>query len=113
MGDIFGLAKAVIVWLGPEDHLSNIAISSIARIDPGRAIREMGDDRLDDDKKTYFFDGLPENDANKQIVQALVAFFLRPWFRRIWTQQEAALCRHMIIMCGSEQTSWEQLISMI
>ncbi|KAH4767818.1 hypothetical protein HBI75_202950 [Parastagonospora nodorum] len=30
----------------------------------------------------------------------------RPWFKRIWTVQEATLARHTILVCGEHRLSW-------
>jgi hypothetical protein len=41
-----------------------------------------------------------------EIEQSLADILNRPWFRRIWTVQEATLARHTTLVCGEHQVAW-------
>lgn len=37
----------------------------------------------------------------------IVALYLRPWWKRVWTAQEIALARRAELYCGDKQVPWE------
>lgn len=48
---------------------------------------------------------LVEEQSNGEVREILD----RPWWRRTWIIQEAVLAQKIIIMCGSETTTWESI----
>jgi hypothetical protein len=41
------------------------------------------------------------------------ALLCRPWFGRVWIQQEAAVNAHTKVQCGSKIVTWDQLFSLV
>lgn len=89
MGDIFGQASAVRVWLGEEYEQSNRIMDWLN--DVNWAELEWED--------TWYEHTFP---AFKEILS-------RPWFQRGWIIQEAAFARKLTIYCGDRQIQWKQL----
>lgn len=46
---------------------------------------------------------------NPTVIKALSAFFLRPWFTRIWVLQEIAVSSKASVLCGKRYLSWNEL----
>jgi hypothetical protein len=46
---------------------------------------------------------------NPAIIKALSAFFLRPWFTRVWVLQEVAVSTKASILCGKRALPWNEL----
>lgn len=113
MSNIYRLASTVIVWLGPGDQLSNIAMNFISQQDPQPMLKEMSDINfsLDDRTKTHIFRDRLQDDKDRRLVQTFISLFSRKWFRRVWIQQEASANKNMTVLHGADQVTWEQLIS--
>ncbi|RYO81924.1 hypothetical protein DL762_006856 [Monosporascus cannonballus] len=121
MGDIYRSALNVVVWLGPPDESSRIAMDYTATLDHQALVKEYmavieapGDSLLESyfQGKTYFFDERDQTEEFKRLAFAILTFLQRPWFNRVWIQQEAALCRHTRVFCGAQSIEWEQLFSL-
>ncbi|KAF2108147.1 heterokaryon incompatibility protein-domain-containing protein [Lophiotrema nucula] len=102
MDEIYRKAKLVLVWLGPEDKDSNLAmrhIEEFAKILPG--IERPPHWR---DLATY---DLPSKDD--PVWPAIGHLYRRNWFGRLWTFQEAVLATQLRVYCGRESVEWELL----
>ncbi|KAI0456656.1 heterokaryon incompatibility protein-domain-containing protein [Xylaria acuta] len=111
MSQIFSQAKRVIVWLGEETSDVKGAFSvrpsrgyflgpeGIALTMPERKPRPSTLDFTMDNAAVSLSDGdlLP-----------LVRLLERPWFRRLWVLQEAALAKEVIIHCGKKRVRWDE-----
>jgi hypothetical protein len=80
MGCIYRDAKNIVVWLGPAKDDSDLAMSVLA------------------DVGAYL--GLPEDSSETQHT-SIVALCTRPYWRRVWVQQELHLARQFTVYCGS------------
>ncbi|KAI0107265.1 heterokaryon incompatibility protein-domain-containing protein [Nemania sp. FL0031] len=111
MSRIFSQAERVIVWLGEETSDVKGAFSvtpnrgyflgpeGIALVAPERKPRSSTLDFTMDNAAVSLSDGdlLP-----------LVRLLERPWFRRLWVLQEAALAKSVILHCGKRRVGWDQ-----
>ncbi|KAF2971086.1 hypothetical protein GQX73_g2426 [Xylaria multiplex] len=97
MGRVFGEAKVVHIWLGPEDGTTAnlFAFFQEARLLPEVEKSEMAQ-RVANLMREIF--GGP--DGQRALV-ALVNFSERPWFSRRWIIQEACLARKATVHCGT------------
>ncbi|KAK1242546.1 hypothetical protein MKX08_005358 [Trichoderma sp. CBMAI-0020] len=108
MADIYSLAARVVVWLGPAEDDSDLAISTLAYL--GAQVETTLDAyRLTspgaEEPMWYDIDcRLPYNDAQWKAIECLV---LRAWFTRVWTAQEIHLANRLaIIQVGNATLLW-------
>ncbi|KAL8992232.1 MAG: hypothetical protein Q9169_007262 [Polycauliona sp. 2 TL-2023] len=90
MTSIYAGAFQVFVWLGEEDVYTVPALKTIERIRYRPPIRA------------------PSHDDN---IEALLWFFGRSWFVRIWVIQESTLARQITFQCGSHSIARMTLFS--
>ena len=137
MGDIYSLARKVVVWLGPSDdetitvwtvlqkvselqHFEPHEVYDLPRkklqllqapesrlSSPGYYERAVAQPKLSSSKDLREFPDLPAGDAPEW--KAVEQFLQRPWFSRMWTYQEVVLSRICIVHCGSYSMSWSDL----
>ncbi|KAJ5889432.1 hypothetical protein N7504_010242 [Penicillium tannophilum] len=111
MRDIYSRASRVFIWLGPAADNSDEVMDYIGTLN--------GEPDLLEHKKWVYADTgswdwgtckpwqpLP---VSSQSVDAL---FRRPWFSRVWIQQEAAVNRTTVVLCGRKEVKWHQLFSL-
>jgi hypothetical protein len=99
MGDVYRRANKVVVWLGPAENDSDLAMESLSGLSerlsslPFRSI-------------VYGFEenGLP--DENSPVWHAVGNLFRRQWFGRLWTFQEAVLAAKSIAVAGQKMADW-------
>lgn len=53
--------------------------------------------------------GTPDLTADEQL--AVLRFFERPWFRRIWVVQEFVLAREVVMLCERNEINWRHLFA--
>jgi hypothetical protein len=105
MSTIFPNALRVICWLGEEDDETEGAFTML------RVWRMAAED---DKLRTKLARQLLQTDEEKPAVirareTALVQFYRRPWFQRIWIVQETfgSRNRHPVFICGARSISWQ------
>jgi hypothetical protein len=104
MGQIYGLARRVIAWLGPASSDSPLAVSTLQYLShqievckPHYFIRSA---RFAEAEWWDHSSALPYEDAT---FEALAAFLDRPWFERLWVMQEVQLAnRQAAFQCGHD-----------
>jgi Heterokaryon incompatibility protein (HET) len=106
MHTIYGAAAKVLIWLGPSQDDSDLAIDAMPQLTP---ILSKLDVRVVRKQNLESF-GLPSQD--QPIWLALDKFFSRPWFQRLWVIQEAALAKDLYLACGTKQLQWNQMVEM-
>jgi hypothetical protein len=102
MGDIFGLAENVIVWLGE-------ALAGGGRF---WAMLERWTQTLNFDDAEYE-EELEEllNGRRNALAMGLDDLVHRPWFTRAWTYQEIRLACGAVAFCGSSSMPWNSFVS--
>lgn len=111
MRDIYAQARATSVSLGPATRYSCKAFEAISRLsqlslDNGFQETSLKDFPNIDGRHNHQLDLITslsvDLDGSSDIpLRALLEFTHNPWWRRVWTLQEACLARETIIMsCG-------------
>ncbi|KAI0515447.1 HET-domain-containing protein [Xylaria bambusicola] len=93
MDRVFSSARRVMVWLGPstpETHEAFQFVNSKQHLSCPTGWDSVPDADIDD--------------LRAGLESVLSAILARPWFRRIWVVQEAALNRSVQVVCGSDST---------
>jgi hypothetical protein len=106
---IYALAYRVVIWLGPADDSSGLALSTLEYLGKQllyTTIRSRC--RAPNAEQPMWYRALhthlPYDEATWHSLSKLLH---RPWFDRLWVIQEVQLGnRHSIIQCGSDVISW-------
>lgn len=109
MTRIYREAEKVIVWLGPDDLVTESGIEVMNRLSsvaPEKRDAELHPDL--DDQEVYEVLGIPFITSQKWL--ALATFLLRTWFKRIWVLQETFVAKNVVVLCGSHTVNWENII---
>jgi hypothetical protein len=86
MFDIYRGAERVVIWLGDADEDTDFVMSHLGR-----------------QPTSHFLKG--------QDLGRLKAFFLKPWWHRIWTLQEGLAAKpESLVICGSKAVQWHVII---
>ena len=99
MRDIDVSALKVLVWLGPSTKGSHLAMDNIAPLD--EAIGVLPQSRFAQDD---ILSHLPGQDD--PFWPALMDLYKRPWYDRLWVQQEAILAKDLEVLCGNKSMPW-------
>ncbi|KAI1500260.1 HET-domain-containing protein [Biscogniauxia marginata] len=112
MGDIYRLARRVIVWLGPQADGSTLALDFLDSL--GRQVMvnwwdgtmrpahwAKSKDLWADNEMAISFPSMPKEFA------ALVSLLERPWFERVWIRQEIYLAKTAVVKCGQREIPWQ------
>ena len=107
MKEVYSAASRVLVWLGPEADDGHLALDLIrAWAGWGKSAKdvttEMTEVLMDTIKK------MPEPFEQRSWLAAR-RFFARPYWKRTWIFQEIVFARQIIILCGRNQLSWDEL----
>ncbi|KAI1749509.1 hypothetical protein F4782DRAFT_513417 [Xylaria castorea] len=118
---VYRRAGATWVWLGRPDEHSSAAMTFAGTLDAKTFVGEFsycqcGSNWSRFGEKSYFFDPSfnPGMDASqlRKLVVAIVGFLNRPWFSRVWIQQEASLCENVRVICGPDTVHWDNLFAL-
>jgi hypothetical protein len=108
MADIYRHAQNVIVWLGPDDSVTDRGIEAMHRL------AAVPEDKHDigipsdlEDREGLKRLGLPYIPPRGWL--ALGTFFLRTWFRRIWVLQETFAAEDPVVFCGTHVLEWSNI----
>ena len=89
MGDVFGRASNVCIWLGQAANGSDEAMDFVEQVS------HLGK-----------LDRLIKDPALARTWQALAVLMRRSWFCRRWVIQEVAFARKATVYCGSKHSRW-------
>jgi hypothetical protein len=103
MAEVYNYAARVIIWLGVEANSSTNAM---------KAMRWLGEQVIVNWKQRSL---LLASEATQEelddLIQRDMDIFLslleRPWFERLWVQQEAKLAQHAQVVCGAKSLDWQ------
>lgn len=115
MHEIYKAARSVLIWLGEEDSNSKRVMGYISGLDAEKYLAESYDFQRNGKvsegwtKKSTIFDKLDPSPDNRLLIEDVVTLLSRPWFSRIWIQQEAALHHETFVFCGEESVHWDQI----
>ncbi|KAI0195469.1 hypothetical protein F4808DRAFT_452851 [Astrocystis sublimbata] len=122
MHHIYRRARLTLVWLGPPDEHASAAMEFAATLDAKTYVEEFSKCRYGNDwdmfaEKSYFFDpsfrpGEEDVGESQELAIAIVEFLNRPWFSRVWIQQEASLSPHVQVNCGPNTVEWDTLFAL-
>ena len=103
MGSVYSSSACAFIWLGHG------ALNLIDSIDD--MLLEING-RLDEDD---FWDRVNDTFSalDYQTCMEFAALFARPWFKRLWTFQEAILAPDRMIACGSKIRDWDTFLHAI
>lgn len=104
MKRIFGQARKVVAWLGPEGEDSAKAILVIRLL-----VREFVEDlgSITEEHVRRVRSGRPDLFSQPSIWKAIRFLGLRKYWQRIWVFQELILAEEIVFMCGSSVLWWE------
>jgi hypothetical protein len=88
---IYQKAAGVVAWLGPAQE----DIASVLVVATSKSPNGSQEDELD----------------FSSIHRGLSNLYTRPWFQRIWVQQEIFAARNLTLICGSFAFQWSQSLS--
>lgn len=112
MGNLYRLADRVVVWLGPEKNDSGWGIRILDQLSSQIKVNfttfEM--EPASDEAEPHWSDirkRLPYGDGELLAIDEVLR---RPWFERLWIQQEIRLAkRNAIFLCGLDMIAWQSL----
>lgn len=100
MKTIFTQAGGVLVWIGEEGPDARLAVETIARLK--KVFEDNGNERVPVLEAINKLDGTPE-------FNAILGFFDRPWWLRLWTLQEYIFAKEILFVCGEFSFNWSLL----
>ena len=113
MHNIYRDAEKVFVWLGPDEKGDTLMVRELLRF----LLQRFVDDEISkyeqdwfkkDNENALLAAGLPA--LEHPIWKAVVRFWDRSWFSRVWVRQEVALARAVEIWCGDIEFTMTELI---
>jgi hypothetical protein len=106
MTRIYLEASKVLIWLGDEEEGDDIAFNFINQLSTQKETWEK-------DLGTAWAPWIPIAVQDSPLPRAVGGVLQRPWFRRVWVIQEAAMARKAQVICGSHNADWETLWGLI
>jgi hypothetical protein len=105
MADIYKLADRVVIWLGPQDRHTELALQTVVRlaaeVDVNFATGEVSE-------RSEGPMSLPSYD--RTATESLISLFQRPWFERLWIWQEVhARPENAIVLMGDCRIMWKTI----
>ncbi|KAH7087094.1 ankyrin repeat-containing domain protein [Paraphoma chrysanthemicola] len=118
MWDIYKAADRVVVWLGPEEGDSAVAMDNIARRDCSKkiAVRNTMRERPPSERSSTWcgchagdFATHPSRTGVQQLLNSR-------WLTRVWVLQEVAAAKDIVIVCGNRTVTgkdfYHELVSL-
>jgi hypothetical protein len=106
MQEIYQRASLVVLWLGPEQDSTSLAIQMLRQL--GFQVEHSVDRwwASPDATKTGWGDPQTPLPYSDDTWTALANLLSRSYFQRVWVVQEAQLARRGIVQCGFDSLSW-------
>ena len=111
MADIYTLAKEVLVWLGPEADNSTSALETLRNM--GNLVEiDFAANTMSPSSNARYRDEIDLSNPSRKLLctaeryMPIHLLFGRPWFERLWIQQEIRLATSAIIVCGFQTLPW-------
>lgn len=112
MADLYRLANRVIVWLGPEKNHSDRGMRTLDRLSSQLEVDESTCEMKPASKEAepHWSDDRRIFPCSYGELLAINEVLSRPWFERLWIQQEIRCAnRNAIILCGWDMIAWQSL----
>lgn len=117
MRQIYGSAARVLVWLGPANKESHLALNFVELLAGSQCkLAEVSSpSSCTDDELEHVLDGPLDSSQYHETFDAvsipdrssIMNFFRRPWFRRVWVIQEVTRGTPITILCGEKAMNWK------
>ncbi|KAJ9412711.1 heterokaryon incompatibility protein-domain-containing protein [Fusarium oxysporum] len=114
MSQIYSKAQRVLVWLGPAESgsdtmLANLGLESFYTEEKFPQLQPIVINADPADPLTIEFQALFEKGRSiyRDSLDAIIAWFQRPWFKRVWVVQEFCLCPDTVFVCGKRSVAVE------
>ena len=112
-------AKRTVVWLGQADEHASAAMEFAKSVDAAKYLAEFkptvlyaGNESQYILSKSHILDVLRDHSEQKSLTNACAEFLMRPYFTRVWCQQEGSLSADPIVVCGAEQMPWNHVFAL-
>ena len=109
MKEIYTKSSKLFVWLGPGSEESTLALETMDRA--GHVLHDIYRDpnRHQLSSEEYYARGFPK--PNTAAWGAVYRLFEKPYFRRVWVQQEIVASKfyEIIVQCGKASFPWAGL----
>ncbi|KIW23422.1 uncharacterized protein PV07_11620 [Cladophialophora immunda] len=119
MYKVYENAKRTVIWLGPTDDAATFAIQYARTLNASTYLDEYtptvmyaGHETQYLQNKSHILDVLDTHPQKESLINSCAKLLLRPWFTRVWTQQEGALSSNPVVVCGAEEIPWIQIFSL-
>lgn len=118
MYKVYQNAAKTMVWMGPSDDSSRTAITYARSLDAQTFLDEympyvtQSGYSFYHETKSFVLDMFGTHPHKETVINACAQFLLRPWFTRVWTEQEAAMSPVPIVVCGEEEIPWAQIFAL-
>ncbi|CAO2654551.1 Nn.00g112840.m01.CDS01 [Neocucurbitaria sp. VM-36] len=108
MGQIYNKAAQVLVWLGPEDENTSMALETIERLSPGIVLawHHRNCSTIPGSEAEVVQHWIKESTLTPQHWISLSKLIQRSWFRRLWIRQEVQLASKVLVRCGYAEIDW-------
>ncbi|TGO76816.1 hypothetical protein BELL_0135g00080 [Botrytis elliptica] len=103
MADVYKKAEMGLSWLGEESDDSSLALRMIQRWASFSMDKQLLDSRL----REFFESKLEDEILMPKSITALNNLLRRPYWKRVWIQQEVALPPIVTMQCGHERLSFD------
>lgn len=113
MGRIYSTAQMVIIWLGESNQHTELGMLSLVEIlkrcNPAFGTNSASLDVSLQSMADGFASFLALPDSEKRML-GIVALYIRPWWRRVWTTQEIGLAQRAEVHCGDKHLPWDYFV---
>ena len=108
-----------MMWLGQADADATAAIQFARTLDASRYHKEYkptvmhsGNETQCLQKKSHILDLLKDHPEKELLINSCAEFLLRPYFTRVWCQQEGSLSAEPVVIYRSLHLPWDQLFAL-
>lgn len=108
MGDIYRDALKVVSWIGSDADRCVEALSILKSM--AKEVASLGQDDDHFDWLQRYPTLLEEKSDLSTIWDAFDHIWDRDYWKRTWVMQETVLAKEILIMCGPETVSWEDIL---
>ncbi|KAK2729889.1 hypothetical protein CKAH01_10054 [Colletotrichum kahawae] len=110
MGNIFSLAKATVIYLGPSSPGIETIFKAVTESKPRFvAVDRAGKPQVAIARNLHKVEKVHVKPGLMPSAAAIDELLQRPWFTRVWVTQELLLSRDAWVQCGALRVRWREL----